>query len=120
MSTSEFEPFVDSSNYGKIKLPDFNTIMEEKQVKQKKSFKLIEQKNNIFNKIDQNKKSDKRKFDISDMGIDFEKLKETKGKRGYSIVELNKIVDEINRRKTILIKKNQSKSKIAEIIYNLK
>ena len=36
MSNSEFEPFVDSSNYGKIKLPDFNTIMEEKQVKQAK------------------------------------------------------------------------------------
>lgn len=119
MDSQEFVPFVNSSNSDKIKLPDFNTIMEEKKEKLK-LINLTENKNNIFNKTNTSNQISKSKVNISDIGIDFEKLKETKGKRGYSITELNKIVDEINKRKTILIKKNQTKSKIAEIIYNLK
>ena len=53
------------------------------------------------------------------MGIDFEKLKQSKGKRGYSLPELNRFVEEINRRGGTFIKRNQKKDKIVEIIYNL-
>lgn len=119
MDNQEFRPFVDPSNSTIIKLPNFDTIMSDNVVKS--SQKLDKPKQPKSPKSDKSDKSVKsaKKADVSNMGIDFEKLKETKGKRGYSLSELNKFVDEINRRGGILIKKNQTKDKIAEIIYNL-
>lgn len=109
MDNQEFQPFVDPTNSTIVKLPNFDTILLDNVTKPSQK----------LDKSKQPKSPKTSKVDVSKMGIDFEKLKETKGKRGYSLSELNKFVDEINRRGGILIKKNQTKDKIAEIIYNL-
>ena len=114
MDIQEFRPFINPTNSTYVKLPDFDTLISNTLPKSSK--KKISQINN--GQVKEVKEVKGVKVDLSNMGIDFEKLKQSKGKRGYTLPELNKFVEEINRRGTI-IKRNQRKDKIVEIIYNL-
>ena len=75
MDNQEFRPFVDPSNSTIIKLPNFDTIMSDNVVKS--SQKLDKPKQPKSPKSDKSDKSVKsaKKADVSNMGIDFEKLK---------------------------------------------
>tara|TARA_Y100000592_G_C5372852_1_gene269462 strand:- start:208 stop:585 length:378 start_codon:yes stop_codon:yes gene_type:complete len=114
MDTQEFRPFVDSSNSRYIKLPNFDTIITS-NIKTT----TVNKKEEIKQDKGKKEKKENKKIDLSDINIDFEKLKQTKGKTGYTLSELNEIVDKINKKGIILIKKNNTKPKLAEIILNL-
>ncbi len=77
MSAYEFYPFLDPSNNDKIVFPDFSTIMERQEV-----YLPVEEK-----------KEEEKKIEVDDLGIDFGKMKISRGRQtkitgGYSHSEL--------------------------------
>ena len=87
MSDYDFFPFIKPSNVGSIEFPNFDTIMKGEPVKLPENTGIPE----------------KKSVDISDIDIDFSKLKISKGRQskntnGYKQVELTKIGKELKKR----------------------
>lgn len=78
MTSYDFYPFVEPTNVGKIVFPNFNTLMEDEEV-------------DILSSMMAETKIEEvpKKVDISDIEIDFEKVKlsrgrQTKTSKGYN------------------------------------
>jgi len=87
MSVYDFFPFIKPSNVGSIEFPDFNTIIKGENMELSENTRTPE----------------KKSVDISDIDIDFSKLKISKGRQskntnGYKQVELTKIGKELKKR----------------------
>ena len=106
MDNIDFEPFIKNEN-AKIILPDFDTLLRSEPVCVKPKRSPVPTQNT------------KKKIDINNMNIDFDKLLDSKGKRGYTLKQLREFANEISRR-GIVIKNNLNKKELSSIIYNLK
>lgn len=106
MDNIDFEPFIKNEN-AKIVLPDFDTLLSSETVEVKPK------------KVVAPTQVPKKKVDISNLNIDYDKLLDSKGKRGYTLKQLRDFADEITRR-GIVIRNNLNKKELSSIIYNLK
>lgn len=105
MDNIDFEPFIKNEK-AKIVLPDFDTLLRSETVEFKPKRVSPTQ-------------TTKKKVDISNLNIDYDKLLDSKGKRGYTLKELRNFANEITRR-GIVIRNNLNKKELSAIIYNLK
>lgn len=106
MDNIDFEPFIKNEN-AKIVLPDFDTLLRSETVEVNPKKPVVPTQ------------VPKKKVDISNLNIDYDKLLDSKGKRGYTLKQLRDFADEITRR-GIVIRNNLNKKELSSIIYNLK